>query len=78
MIAQVTGLEPGSVNYWGWDVHIYENQVDGVAEQLSRKPLPFPKLWINPNIKNIDDFTADDIKILDYKAHPPIKMPLST
>jgi len=78
LIAHVTGYEAGSVTWWGWDVHVYENQIDGVKEQLKREPHPFPKLWLNPDVKNIDDFTYDDIKIVDYKCHSVIKMPLST
>ncbi|MEK6828265.1 MAG: thymidylate synthase, partial [Nanoarchaeota archaeon] len=44
-----------------------------VKEQLSRKPFPLPKLWLNPEIKNIDDFTMDDIKLENYQFHPQIK-----
>ena len=73
MIAQVTGLAVGEfILTWG-DVHIYENHIDAVKEQLKRKPLPFPTLKLNPKIKNIDDFKFEDIEIQNYDPHPPIK-----
>ena len=47
--------------------------------QLTRKDDAYdaPKLWINPEIKNFYDFTPDDIKLVDYKHHETIKMPVS-
>lgn len=73
MIAQVTGLGPGEFVHVLGDTHIYKNHFDQVREQLSREPFPLPKLWLNPEIKDIDKFTMDDIKLVDYKYHPAIK-----
>lgn len=73
MVAQVTGLEPGDFVHFFGDVHIYSNHFEAVDTQLSREPFPFPKLWLNPEIKNIDDFKFEDIKIENYQAHPAIK-----
>ena len=78
MLAQVCDLEPGGFIHSIHDTHIYVDQISGVTEQLTREPYPFPKLVLNPDIKNIDDFTYDDIKIVGYKCHEKIKMPLST
>ncbi len=39
--------------------------------------LPLPKLKLNPAIKNIDDFTYDDIELVDYQSHPAIKAPIA-
>ena len=72
MIAQVTGLEPGHFIHTYGDLHIYENHMDQVKEQLTREPLPLPKLWLNPDVKTIDGFTMDDIKLIDYESHPAI------
>ncbi|MEK7613409.1 MAG: thymidylate synthase [Patescibacteria group bacterium] len=73
MVAQVTGLKPGELVHSLGDAHIYNNHFDAVKEQLSRTPLKPPALWLNPDIKNIDDFKMDDIKLEGYESHPPIK-----
>lgn len=73
MVAQVTGLKPGEFIHILGDAHIYHNHFEQVKEQLSREPLQLPKLWLNPKIKNIDDFAMDDIKLENYQFHPPIK-----
>ena len=70
---------PYELIWYGGDCHIYENQIDGVKEQLLRDPHMYrlPKLVLNKNVHEIDDFTFDDIKIEDYNCYPAIKMPLS-
>ena len=77
LIAQVTDLQAGEFVYTLGDAHIYHNHFEQVKEQLSRKPLPLPKLWLNPGIKNIDDFKMEDIKLENYEYHPPIKAPMA-
>ena len=77
MIAHVTGLNPGEFIWSGGDVHIYRDHIDALTGQLGRRAYPSPKLWLNPQVKNIDDFTFDDIKVVDYKSHPTIKMKVS-
>lgn len=79
MLAQVTGLKPGLFTHVINNAHIYENQIDGIKLQLSRKNDDFeaPKFWINPEIKDFYDFTADDVKLIDYKHHDAIKMEVS-
>lgn len=77
MIAQVCDLGVGELVHTMGDAHIYLNQVATVKEQLQREPLPLPKLWLNPNIKDIEKFTMDDIKLLDYNYHPPLNYPFS-
>lgn len=79
MIAQCTNMEAEELIWIGGDCHIYENQIEGVKEQLSRNPYKYklPKLWLNPEIENIDDFTFNDIKIEGYESYPSIKFPLS-
>lgn len=73
MVAQVTGLDADEFVHVLGDTHIYSNHVEQVKEQLSRKEYPLPKLWLNPKIKDIDKFTMDDIKLVDYQSHPSIK-----
>jgi thymidylate synthase len=77
MVAQVTNLKPKEFIHVMGDTHIYLNHLEQVKTQLKRKPYKLPKLWLNPKIKNIDDFTMDDIKLLNYKYHPPIKAPMA-
>lgn len=79
LLAQVTGLKPGLFTHVINNAHIYENQIEGMKTQLTRKDDAYdaPKLWINPEIKNFYDFTPDDIKLIDYKHHETIKMPVS-
>lgn len=76
LVAQATGLKPGLFTHVINNAHIYENQVEGLKIQLGRANEAYdaPKLWINPEIKNFYDFTPDDIKLVDYKHHPSIKM----
>ena len=77
MVAQVTGLEADECILILADAHIYLNHFDQVKEQLTRTPGPLPKLWLNPEIKNIDDFKMEDIKLIDYKYQPSIKAPMA-
>ncbi len=77
MIAQVVGLEPWEFVHTLGDAHIYLNHFDQVKEQLTREPMTLPKLWLNPEIKNIDDFKMEDIKLIDYNCHPSIKAELA-
>ena len=77
MVAQVTDLQAHECIIILADAHIYLNHFEQVKEQLSREPMALPKLWLNPEIKNIDDFKMDDIKLIDYKFHPSIKAPMA-
>ena len=73
MVAQVCGYEPYEFIHTFGDAHIYLDHIDQIKEQLSREPRPLPKLWLNPEIKDIFDFTIDDVKVLDYDPWPAIK-----
>jgi thymidylate synthase len=79
MIAQVTGLEVGEFVWTGGDVHLYQNHLEQVETQLSRKNdlRPMPQMKINPDIKNIEDFTIDDFELVDYNPHDSIKAPIA-
>jgi thymidylate synthase len=73
MIAQVTGYKPGEFVHVFGDVHIYENHMKQCREQLKRTPRRFPKIKINPKVKNIDGFKFEDFELVGYNPHPPIK-----
>ena len=77
MIAQVCELEVGEFVHTIGDAHIYLNHLEQVDLQLSRDPLELPKLKLNPIIKSIEDFKYEDVEIIDYKFHPPIKGKIS-
>jgi thymidylate synthase len=77
MIAQVCGFGVGELIVTTGDTHLYLNHLDQAKEQLTRKPYDLPKLWLNPDIKNIDDFTMDDIKLENYQCHASIKAPMA-
>ncbi|HYF80943.1 MAG TPA: thymidylate synthase [Symbiobacteriaceae bacterium] len=78
MVAQVTGLEVGTYTHYLNDVHIYRNLVDQVRVQVTREPLPLPRLWLNPDVKDIFAFTVDDIKLVGYKHHAPLHGEMSS
>jgi thymidylate synthase len=73
MIAQACDLGVGDFVHTFGDVHIYNNHFDQVEEQLSRTPKDLPRLVLNPDVKNIDDFKYEDILLLNYNHHPAIK-----
>jgi thymidylate synthase len=79
MVAQASGLLPGFLTHVINNAHIYENQIDGIKKQLERKgaDYPAPKLYLNPDVKDFYDFTADDIRLVDYRYHDKIKMEVS-
>jgi thymidylate synthase len=73
MIAQVCGLGVGEFVHVLGDAHIYLNHVEQVKEQLEREPLPAPQLKLNPECKTIDSFGMEDIELIGYTSHPPIR-----
>lgn len=73
LVAQVTNLEPNEFVHTLGDAHIYENHFDQVKEQLKREVMSLPKLWVNPKIRKLEDFTVEDIKLRGYAHHPPIQ-----
>ena len=85
MLAQVTGLKAGTIDWSIKDAHIYVNQVDGIKEQLERfhtkGDLKAPELWLNPEIKDFYDFDSSkdikDIKLIGYEHMGKIKFPLA-
>jgi len=73
MMAQACGLEAGDFIHTFGDAHIYNNHKEQIELQLSRDPKPLPKMILNPEIKNIFDFTFEDFTLTDYEHHPHIK-----
>lgn len=89
LIAQSIGARPGQFTFITNDAHIYENQVDGIREQIERYDKatkdgtlpPAPKLWLNPKIKDFYKFDNSkelkDIKLENYENLGVIKMPVT-
>ena len=77
MIAQVCGLGVGEFVHVLGDAHIYLNHVEQVKEQLSREPLPAPRLWINPEVTDITKFTMEDFRLDGYQSLASIKAPMA-
>ena len=77
MMAQVCGLGVGDFVHTIGDAHLYINHLEQARLQVSREPLPLPKLSLNPEITSVDDFTFDDIEITGYEHHPHISAPIS-
>ena len=73
LMAHVTGRKPGRFNHFFGDAHIYLNLVDQVKEQLTRTPHPLPSIRLNPDVKNILDFTWNDIELIGYEHDDHIK-----
>ena len=55
------------------DAHIYDRHVPMIEELIKREPLPAPKFWLNPEIKDFYQFTRNDVKLIDYETHEQIK-----
>lgn len=77
IIAKVLGREVGDFVHTFGDVHIYENHLEQVKEQLKREPRPLPKIEIDPAVKTIDDFRPEHVKLIGYDPHPALKAELS-
>ncbi len=77
VLAKIAGLEPGEFIHTFGDVHIYENHVEQVKEQLKRKPKPFPKVTIDSSVKSLAAFRPDKVTLEDYDPYPAIKAELT-
>ena len=73
ILAKIAGLEPGEFVHTFGDVHIYENHIEQMKEQLKREPRPFPTIKIEGKLKKLEDFTPDKIILENYNPWPPIK-----
>ena len=66
-------MEAGELVHMIADAHIYDRHVPLVEELIKREPLPAPKLWLNPEVKDFYEFTRDDVKLIDYETHEQIR-----
>lgn len=77
MFANQLNMVPGELIMSFGDIHIYNNHLDILQQQVERQPKPLGRLYLNPDIKSIFDYKMDDIKLIKYNAHSAIKMDVS-
>ena len=77
MMAQQTNLKPGELVWTGGDCHLYTNHMVQTELQLTREPLPLPRLIIKRKPESLFDYRFEDFELLDYYAHGSIKAPIA-
>ncbi len=77
MVAQVTGFEPGDFVHTLGDAHLYLNHFEQAREQLTRAPNPFPRMRLNPAVKDLFEFRYEDFSLEGYEPHPAIRAPIA-
>ena len=77
MVAQQCDLEVGDFVWTGGDCHVYLNHLEQVELQLSREPLPLPRLAIRRRPPTLFDYVYEDFEIQGYQPHPAIKAPVA-
>jgi thymidylate synthase len=73
IVAHLTGYEPGEFVHTLGDAHLYGNHVEQAKEQMSREPMEYPEITIDPSLTSLDELTYEHIIVHDYKSHPAIK-----
>ena len=74
LIARHCSLEPKEFVYFLGNAHIYDDHIEVLKEQVTRKPYVFPKLNVLCVKENISDYDVNDFNLIDYKYHEKIKM----
>lgn len=81
VVANACNMIPGVINWIGGDTHLYVNHVDAAREQLTRNPLPLPRIVMLKELntmRDIESLTYEDFGLIEYNHHPAIKAELST
>ena len=77
MMAQQCDLDVGEFVWTGGDCHLYVNHFEQARLQLSREPLPLPRLEIKRRPESIFDYQFEDFAVVGYQSHPAIKAPIA-
>ncbi len=77
MVAQATDLRPGEFVLTLGDAHLYLNHLAQAREQLARAPRPFPRMRLNPAVRDLFAFAYEDFTLEGYDPHPAIKAPIA-
>ena len=72
MLAQVCDMKVGQFVHVIADAHIYDRHIPHIQELIKREPLPAPRFWLNPDVKDFYDFTPEDVRLEQYETHPQI------
>lgn len=73
ILAKLSGYQPGEFVHTFGDAHIYENHIEQVKEELTRKPKSFPTISFNTDFKTLDDFRPEFVDLNNYDPHPILK-----
>jgi thymidylate synthase len=73
----VCNLRPGEFVHTFGDTHLYLNHLEQAREQLSRQPRTLPRMILNPEIRNLFDFSYEDFNLVGYQPYPAIKAPVA-
>lgn len=76
LLAKESGLKEGTLTGFLMNVHIYVDQVDGVKEQIGRKPFPYPRVE-TPSFTSVFDWKHGDTQLIGYECHPKIHFPIA-
>ena len=74
ILAKHCGLVAKEFVYYLGNTHIYDDHIEELKMQVERKPYPFPKINIKNIYNSIDEYSIDDIELLNYESHKTIKM----
>ena len=77
MVAQVCGLKAKEFIHTFGDLHLYTNHLEQARLQLTRESRPLPRMLLNPEVKNLEDFRFEDFTLEGYDPHPAIKAPIA-
>ena len=77
MFAQQCDLEPGELVWTGVDTLLYLNHLSQVDLQLTRTPLPLPRLQIRRRPATLFDYKYEDFEFVNYQHHAAIKAPVA-
>jgi thymidylate synthase len=77
MVAQAAGLRPGDFVHTLGDAHLYLNHLEQADLQLGRESRPLPRIRLNPEVRSVFDFRFEDVELVGYDPHPPIRAPVA-
>ena len=68
-LAAACGYQPGELVHVIANAHIYDRHLELTKALIQREPLPAPKLWVDPGLKDFYDVTLDSFHLENYQYH---------